>query len=161
MDPSLSGLTDILTLNARLFVNCLHDVTEQQLRAQPAPDVNTIGLLACHIIDARRYLLKLIDVDVPDPFGGRLERVQKVSDMTWYPTTGDLTTWWRDLAAKLEARLDALTPDDLARPVDMPFPTDDQSVRGAIAFLTQHEAYHIGQMAYVRRCVGLAAMTYR
>jgi hypothetical protein len=30
-----------------------------------------------------------------------------------------------------------------------------------IAFLIHHEAYHIGQMALVRRYVGSAAMSYR
>ena len=119
-------------------------------------ELRTLG----HIVDARCYLLKLIDVDVEDPFGGRLEGVQKVADMTWYPSVAELTAWWRDLAPKLDKRLEDLTPDDLAKPVDMPFPTDDHSMRGAIAFLAQHEAYHIGQLAYIRRCVGLAAMMY-
>lgn len=160
MDPSLSGLATIVKLNTRLFVNCLDGVPAEKLRSQPAPDVNHIGLIACHLIDARCYLLKLLDVEVPDPFGGRLESVQQVGDMAWCPTVEELTTWWRDLAPKLDARLDALTPADLAKPVDMPFPTDDRSVRGAIAFLTQHESYHLGQMAYIRRCLGLGAMKY-
>ena len=160
MDPSLSALATILKLNTRLFLNCLDGVTAEMLRSEPAPEVNHIGLIACHVIDARRYILKLLDVEEPDPFGGRLEGVQAVADMTWCPGVGELTSWWRDLAPKLDARLETLTPGDLAKPVDMPFPTDDHSVRGAIAFLAQHDSYHIGQIALIRRCLGLPAMTY-
>jgi len=160
MDPSLVGLSTILKLNTRLFVNCLDGVTAEMLRSQPAPNVNHIGLVACHLIDARCYLLKLLDMEVPDPFDGRLERVQAVADMTWCPTVDELTSWWRDLAPKLDARLESVTAVDLEKPVDMPFPTDDRSVRGAIAFLAQHESYHIGQIALIRRCLGLPAMTY-
>jgi uncharacterized damage-inducible protein DinB len=160
MDPSLVALATILKLNTRLFLNCLDGVTAEKLQSQPAPDVNHIGLIACHVIDARCYLLKLLDVEVPDPFGGRLEGVQEVADMTWCPTVDELTSWWRDPAPKLDARLESLTADDLEKPIDMPFPTDDHTVRGAIAFLTQHESYHLGQIAYIRRCLGLGAMKY-
>lgn len=160
MDPSLNGVATILALNTRLFVNCLDGVTDDQLRVQPAPEVNNIGLLACHLVDARCYLMKLVDVDVADPFGGRLDSVQKVTDMTWYPSVDELTAWWRGLAPKLDACLETLSAVDLAKPVDIPFPTDDRSVRGAIAFLAQHESYHVGQIAFIRRCLGLEAMKY-
>jgi uncharacterized damage-inducible protein DinB len=160
MDSSLSGLATILELNTRLFVNCLDGVTADVLRRQPASEVNHIGLVACHMIDGRCYLLNILGVDVPDPFGGRLESVRTVADMTWCPSVDELLAWWRDLGLKLEARLEALSGDDLARPLDRPFPTTDRTVRGAVAFLAQHESYHLGQIALLRRCTGLPAMAY-
>jgi uncharacterized damage-inducible protein DinB len=30
-----------------------------------------------------------------------------------------------------------------------------------IAFLVQHDSYHVGQMAFLRRQLGKAAMSYR
>ena len=40
------------------------------------------------------------------------------------------------------------------------FPIADPTLRGALDFLLHHEAYHIGQMAFLRRCFGLPAMSY-
>lgn len=160
MDTSLAALATIASLNTRLFVNCLDGVTDDALRRQPSPETNNIGLLACHVVDARCYLLKLLDVEVPDPFGGRLERVQKVADMTWYPSVAELLAWWRDLGSALDARLGELTDADLVKPVKQSLPVDDPTLLGAIAFLVQHESYHIGQISLLRKYVGLPAMTY-
>jgi uncharacterized damage-inducible protein DinB len=40
------------------------------------------------------------------------------------------------------------------------FPISDPSVLGMTAFLVQHESYHIGQMAFLRKQLGLEAMAY-
>lgn len=61
MNPSLVALAAIARLKGRLFINCLDGVTGEALRRQPGPEVNNIGLVACHVIDARCYLLKLLD----------------------------------------------------------------------------------------------------
>jgi len=40
------------------------------------------------------------------------------------------------------------------------FPIDDSTSLGLITFLAQHEFYHIGQLAFLRRQLGHAAMSY-
>jgi uncharacterized damage-inducible protein DinB len=37
---------------------------------------------------------------------------------------------------------------------------DDSTRLGMIAFLTQHDSYHVGQAAFLRRQIGRPAMTY-
>jgi uncharacterized damage-inducible protein DinB len=39
-------------------------------------------------------------------------------------------------------------------------PGADGTVLGALAFLAQHESYHVGQVALLRRQLGLPAMSY-
>ncbi|HEX9723580.1 MAG TPA: hypothetical protein VGC53_04790 [Vicinamibacteria bacterium] len=42
-----------------------------------------------------------------------------------------------------------------------PFPIEDgKSLLGCITFLLEHEAFHIGQIALLRRYLGLGAMKY-
>jgi len=41
------------------------------------------------------------------------------------------------------------------------FPVADPTRLGTLAFLAQHDTYHIGQLALLRRFVGLKAMSYR
>jgi hypothetical protein len=37
----------------------------------------------------------------------------------------------------------------------------DRTLLGALAFLAQHESYHVGQLALLRKYAGLPAMRYR
>jgi hypothetical protein len=54
-----------------------------------------------------------------------------------------------------------LAPDEWDAAVDARFPGVDRTRLGALTFLTQHDSYHIGQLALLRKHAGLAAMSYR
>jgi hypothetical protein len=55
--------------------------------------------------------------------------------------------------AELDApALDAELPFDLG--------VNDRSILGMLAFIAQHESYHIGQLSLLRKHVGLPAMRY-
>ena len=50
---------------------------------------------------------------------------------------------------------------DLAAPAPWQAPgVDDKTMLGLLAFLAQHDSYHVGQMAILRKAVGLQAMSY-
>jgi len=68
---------------------------------------------------------------------------------------------WDQVSRDLEACMNDLDLDDITAPSHHRFPVDDSSMGGAIAFLVQHESYHIGQMALLRKFLGYPAMTYR
>jgi len=57
-------------------------------------------------------------------------------------------------SADLMARFAQLGDDDLAKSAPREFPVRDKTVRGMIAFLVYHEAYHVGQVAYVKKWLG-------
>jgi uncharacterized damage-inducible protein DinB len=57
--------------------------------------------------------------------------------------------------AKLYAALAALTDADLAKPSTRPFTPAVKTLADQIAFLTMHDTYHVGQLAYVRKALGL------
>lgn len=60
------------------------------------------------------------------------------------------------MLAALET-VDALTLDG---PPPFQFPIADATLFGGVAFLTQHDTYHIGQLALLRKHWGLGAMSY-
>lgn len=49
---------------------------------------------------------------------------------------------------------------ELLEPSGQKFPNADRTRLGAVAFLLQHEAYHIGQVALLRKAFGLGPMRY-
>ena len=58
---------------------------------------------------------------------------------------------WKETTAALIARFEALNGEQLSVESPCSFPVPDKTIRGAIGFMAYHEAYHVGQMAYLRK----------
>jgi len=160
MHTALQPLASILALDTRLLENCLAGLTDDTARQRPAGQANSAAFLAVHLVDARVYMLKLAGGDMPHPFGSRLDGVRAIDQMTWYPTLEQIGTAWRDVSARLTARLGELGDTELSARTNQKFPIGGDTVLDAIVFLAQHDAYHIGQLALLRRALGLPAMKY-
>ena len=52
------------------------------------------------------------------------------------------------------------TAEQLTRPNVHRFPLGDSTELGLLAFLVQHDSYHVGQMGFIRRQLGKPAMAY-
>ena len=60
----------------------------------------------------------------------------------------------------IDARLAVLTAAELDAPAPQRFPAGGPTLLGALAFLAQHDSYHVGQLALLRKAAGLPAMSY-
>ncbi len=60
----------------------------------------------------------------------------------------------------MSERFPALSAGELGRESPQEFPVNDGSLLAGIAFLLAHEAFHIGQLAFLRKYVGLGPMSY-
>ena len=59
-----------------------------------------------------------------------------------------------DAQARMAAVWDGLSPEALAKPFVRTLPDGSQTVGDAFRFLAWHEAYHLGQLAMLRRLAG-------
>jgi len=159
LHPAVQPLAAILSLNQRLLLNALEGMTDEAARGR-AGSGNSAAFIAVHLVDARVYLLKGIGGDMPHPFGNRLESVKTIDEMTWYPSLEEIRAGWQAVSARLDVRLAELTAADLASESPARFPIADSTLVGLIAFLAQHDSYHIGQVSLLRRVAGLAPMKY-
>lgn len=164
-DPRVVPLLTTLLLNGRLMENCLRDVPRSRALYRPTsddpevPPLNNMVFLAAHLADARRYFANLLGPEVANPFP-ELADGTTIDDFPQLPETEAILAAWRDLGRVVAERLTAATPEQLAEPAPHPFPVDDPTLLGAATFLCQHEDYHVGQLAYLRRLVGMGAMSY-
>jgi len=76
------------------------------------------------------------------------------------PALDTIRAEWRRVSTHVERLLGVAIRDQRAAPSTRRFPVDDPSVGAGLAFLLQHESYHIGQIALLRRQHGYPAMTY-
>ena len=159
MHSAVQPLASILSLNQRLLLNCLDGMSEEQAR-QRSGDSNSAAFLAVHLVDARIHLLNGLGTEMPHPFGDRLRDVTRIDEMAWYPSLDQVRAAWNDVSVRLDARLAQLTADDLSKESPAQFPIGDRTLLGMIAFLTQHDSYHVGQVSLLRRAAGLDPMKY-
>jgi uncharacterized damage-inducible protein DinB len=79
---------------------------------------------------------------------------------TWHlPTMVELHAAWEAVSAHLAVTVERLDTGQLSAE-RRPFPGSDRTILGGIAFLIQHESFHIGQLALIRRQLGFPAMSY-
>lgn len=160
MDPRIAPLTDILRLNTRLFRNCLEGISDEQATLRPSASTNSAAFVAAHVADARFYLLRVLGADRPSPLAAYLKGAKGIDDLKACPPLAEIHRAWTDASHALRDRLDAITAAELDAPVKTPFPISDPTTLGVLTFLVQHDSYHIGQLALLRKHAGLPAMQY-
>lgn len=163
MEPRIIPLHATLKLNTRLLLNCLDRVSDETAQTRPSERTNSIAYIALHMHDARHYLAKYLGTEEPNPFKEITELAQGIDDITVYPSLAEMRTAWMEISLALEQHLAQLTASDVDRPSppDAPaFPVGDPSILGGLAFLLQHEAFHIGQLALLRKQLGHPAMSW-
>jgi uncharacterized damage-inducible protein DinB len=161
VDARLTPLYEIFKLNTRLFLNCLDGMDEDRAGWRPTEATNSAVFLALHLVETRHFLARLIGLETRNPFEVLTQGARSIADITDYPALDDLRAEWRNVTGSVRAHLAELGPADLSRNAGQKLPTDDPSLLGALAFLMQHDAYHIGQLGLLRRQMGLPAMSYR
>lgn len=127
---------------------------------RPNPKANNVIFLASHLVDARYFLGNYLGMDVQFPFKQLLGEGTRIEDVKTFPGIDELKTAWKEVSVLLSKALDGLDKDTLWRQSEIPFPIADPTVLGGIAFVMEHESYHIGQMGLLRKILGLPAMVY-
>jgi len=160
MNAALGPLRKTLDLNTRLFLSALEGVDETVAVTRPNDNTNHIAFISCHLIEARHYLAGCAGFEIKSPFP-QLENARKLEDISRFPSVEEIRTAWEGVSAILSERLPQLEENDLKREMKLSFPIEDgKSLLGGITFLLEHEAFHIGQIALLRRYFGLGPMKY-
>ena len=162
MNDRIVALNEQLSLNTRLFLTSLEGVDDAVARRRPGEKTNNNNMvfIALHLVDARSFLARYVGLDFQHPFKD-LEDVASIEEMEErFPDIDEVRDVWRELSGRLAARFVDLTDKELLAPSEQDFPVDDGSVLGGIAFLLGHEAFHVGQLAFLRKYFGLEPMAY-
>lgn len=160
MHDSIVALHEQFMLNTRLFLNCLDGVDDDAALSRPGPESNPIAFVACHLLDARSYLARFVGAEYENPYQELFDRAQRMEELEEIPPIEGLRSAWHAVSTALSGRFPKLTAAELGRESPQKFPVNDETVLGGIAFLLTHEAFHIGQLAYVRKYLGLGPMSY-
>lgn len=160
MDAQVAPLAAILDLNTDLLVNCLADLSEAEARQCLAAGGNNIAFLAAHLTDTRHFLAKRLGAPLANPLARYLASAGGIEEIVVWPSLEEIRSAWLRVSAHLDQTLASLTAAEVSQPDAHRFPLDDKSRLGMIAFLVQHDSYHLGQVGFLRRQLGKPAMSY-
>ena len=156
MDPSMQTSLATFKIGSFFFLDKIADMSEEDARRQIAGDINPPLWLTGHLLDCRKYLLDLFGEEREMPFGTKFR--EKYDPAADYPTMAEIKAKWVEISDELFEKIEAASDDFFLTPIDWNLPNKDKTVRGAILFYTYHEGYHMGQIAYAKRGMGLEGL---
>jgi uncharacterized damage-inducible protein DinB len=160
MDPQVAPLAAIYELNTDLLLNCLDGLTDAEAQRRLEAGGNSVTFLASHLTDTRHFLVARLGHPLSNPLARYLADVKSIEEMRELPSLEEVRTAWQAISAHLQSILADLSPSELAEANVHRFPLEDSSRLGMIAFLAQHDSYHLGQIAFIRRQLGKPPMSY-
>lgn len=159
MPAALRPSYDIFRLNTRLFSNVLEGVTPELATQRLTDSTNSLVWMAGHLLSTRYLICQLLGNAVKDPYASYFGKGAAIRNME-YPNIGELLANWEEHSADLLSCLQKQDAAALEAPSPSRYPVSDDTMAGMLAFFAQHESYHLGQMAFLRKALGLPAMQY-
>ncbi len=153
MDSSTGLSAQLFSVGNLLFARALDGLPEEQLFKAP-DNANPLIWLAGHLTFYRSAMANRLGAKHELPSPKLFARYSKLAPPGSYPKISVIRSLWEQATADMKATLPLLTEEQLSSPGPEGLPIKDATMRGAIAFLAWHEAYHIGQMSYVRKWLG-------
>jgi uncharacterized damage-inducible protein DinB len=161
VEPRLAPLYEIFKVNSRLYLNCLAGMDDERARWRLSDSTNSAAFVAYHVLESRFLIASRAGLEAVNPYAAMFEGVRSIDQVREYPKLEGLRAAWKELTGNLRARFSTITQADLDQDSGLNFPfLDDKRLLATLAFLFQHESYHIGQLAMLRKHLGLGAMQY-
>jgi len=160
MTDLIKPISSIFFLNTKLFTNCIEGVTEDIYLRRESSGINNIAFIACHIIDARFFIARFAGAEIENPFKDVFDRIKSPGQAELFPPVGTITPLWKEISIHIENRFKEIPQEYLMKEAGLQLPLTEKTILGGLSFLIQHEAFHIGQLALLRKLSGLSAMKY-
>lgn len=156
MNPSMQTAANMFKLGDAFFTGRISTLDDEVLQRRVAGDVNPIIWMAGHLLNSRKYLLELFGGNITLPFESKFS--EKYNPSTEYPPMKDIKEIWIDISSKLLAKMEQASDDHYTTIIDWNLPHGDKTVRGAILFYVYHEGWHMGQIAYALKGMGMEGL---
>jgi uncharacterized damage-inducible protein DinB len=143
-------------MHTRLFNNVLQDIGEEESYNR-FNNSNNVKWLAGHLVSARYMFAGFSGLSDDDGFKMFGKGFDSSLD---YPSLEQIKSKWNEIAPSISNGLKNLSPDDLKGKGLFQTPIGDDNLKNFIEFVLHHEAYHIGQIGFIRKQLGKEPMKY-
>ena len=154
MNPRIKLIVEVYSVSEALVLKAVGQAKEADLFIRPLDKGNSFHWVFGHITATRYSLAQALGLKASVAWEKLFEYGAETIDRAEYPSLDEIKTAFLDVSGKLKERFETATDQDLA--VEPPFSISgvEKSLAGHLAFLSHHEGYHVGQLAYVLRLHG-------
>lgn len=158
MNPLLVGIVGLLKAGNYLLNKGVADLDMEQYYEQIGERSNPIVWIAGHMTNSRYNALKMLRVEAEFSWQETFKRGSRYHPDRDYPTVEELLEAWQSGSEVLIEKVSQLEEAELSRKLPAKFPHGDNTVMGMLSFIVFHESHHMGQISYIRRCIGLEGL---
>jgi DinB superfamily len=158
--PPVAGpLMLIFGMNSALLTKAFDDVGDDQLWQRPSQENNPMLWIAGHMVGTRALMLQLLGNPIDTGWGRLFARGVAVGEEQTYPARSAVMAMHTDVAARIQATLAGLSVTQLGLEATAgPKPGSVRTVGDQLGFFALHDSYHLGQLAYIRKALGLSSL---
>ncbi len=154
MPSRIDQVALIYKFNNALVSRVLAGLDEANAWQRPSGG-NPIAWILGHVTHSRQQLLALLGAPWDSGLGKGFKRGAPLQDAPSYPGLDAIAAAWAATHHKMRDAFGAVTDERLLEPPTGVSIAGTKTVADVVSFLALHESYHVGQMGYVRRALGL------
>ena len=145
-----------------LVATAIEDLTPEAWQTRLGDGTaNHAAFIALHLLDVRCFMLRALGEEAHHPFEEQTRNARRLEDIVEFPGRDVILAAWQDVGTRFRPVLEAVTREWLVEPAPHRFPIGDETRLGMLAFLVQHEAYHLGQLGLIRSALGFPPLFAR
>lgn len=159
-NPAILPVFEQFHMQTRLFNNVLDGVKSGDSSKRANENLNHVSWQAGHLVYARYLLAGVLGLKDANPYLELYDKFKPLDPAVKYPSIEEAKSKFDEVTKKVMPLLENISDEHLTASIPYGTPIGDNTVRGMIAFLAHHEAYHIGQLSNLRRYLGYEGMKY-
>ena len=154
METDFKNISGMFRTNTDIVNKAIADVNPEDWFRKPGEDSNHLMWLVGHVVVHRGLVLKTLGSQWDSSWASLFTRGSERVDDAEYPTVDEMRNAWSQISEQLKAALREPPEDVLTRDAAEGVPSFDKKVSGTVAFLAFHDAYHTGQLSFLRKWLG-------
>jgi hypothetical protein len=154
METDFTNIAGIFKQNTNIVNKAISGINHEHWFKNPGDESNHLMFLMGHLVVHRGHTLKALGVDWNNKWVPLFSQgANRLAD-TAYPSVEEMLAAWDQVSTKLNNALQQPEAEVLAKSTPKGLPTFDGKISGTVAFFGFHDAYHTGQVSYLRKWLG-------
>ena len=154
MYSDLKHVRGMFKFNTDIVNKALDGVGAEDWFRKPSDESNHLMWVMGHLVVHRGETLKALGLGWNVAWAPLFKRgSERVADDE-YPSVEEMRNAWQDVSSRLSAALKGTPEDVLTQEAPKGPPSFDGKLAGTVAFFAFHDAYHTGQVSFLRKWLG-------